>query len=63
MMLVIGFTSMTTLTAALRLRALGRCTSCYPRCPGRHQIEIAGQQGMLFVAIVALVLTLVEKLL
>lgn len=63
MMLVIGFTGMTALTAALRLRSLRRCTSCLPHCPNGHQIAIAGNEGMAFVAIVALVLAFVEKLL
>lgn len=62
-MLVIGFAAWTVLYSTIRHRSLSRCSSCRPRCPNRHQIEIAGEEGRLFVAITVLVLLLVEKLL
>ena len=59
-MLTIGFATLVALSSALRARALRQCTRCTPRCPNRHQIQIAGNQGMLIVAIGALLTTLTE---
>lgn len=59
-MLTIGFATVVALSSALRARSLRRCTQCQPRCPNRHQIQIAGNQGMFIVAIGALLTTLAE---
>lgn len=61
-MLTIGFAGWTVLWALCRRRALTRCTNCEPRCPNGHHFEIAGLEGMLFVAISVLLLSLVEKI-
>ena len=65
MAIAIGYAVGAVLTAALRWWTLRHCTSCSPRCPNGHRIEIAGLQGILFglsVPIVLLLILLAERI-
>ena len=39
------------LCAASRWCALRRCTSCAPRCPNGHRLEISAMEGVMFAAL------------
>ncbi len=61
--LVVGSALVLGGNAAFNWWRFARCRSCRPRCANKHSISIAGNQGILFAAVVLLLVGLMEHML